>query len=395
MTVASGEAPTAVPRKVGSRRARSARHDTISVSKWAGGVAAHGAIGDQGPVGSSNPLGVVIITRNQVWNVRRLVESVLRDTRGIPGTEIVLVDSASTDGTAEIAAEYPIRVVRLRGDQHLGPAAGRYVGFSQVSGEFVLFLDGDTELYPGWLMEAITTISARPEVGAVAGREISLPLDAVDVDKPPTQVGPCLWREAPHGGGKAMYRRAALDEVGTFHPFLHSDEEPELCIRLRTAGYVVLRSSCPSIYEYEPQIERIGTLIGRWRRNLYLGAGESLRLHLGRSTFRLYLRERGFGIAPLAFAVLGVVASVLGVVLGSPVIPGIWCGALVVSFAGTAVRRRSLRRALHSVVLRLLIADGTLRGFVRGIPAPDRYPARLDVVRRGPEAEPQAGIQTK
>jgi glycosyltransferase involved in cell wall biosynthesis len=88
-------------------------------------------------------LSVVLISKNQEWNIARLVESVLKETDRLPAREIVLVDSASTDRTIEIAAQYPISVLRLCPKQRLTAAAGRYVGTKQTRGGLVLFLDGD------------------------------------------------------------------------------------------------------------------------------------------------------------------------------------------------------------------------------------------------------------
>jgi len=42
-----------------------------------------------------------------------------------------------------------------------------------------------------------------------------------------------------------MYRRAVLEEVGTFNPYLNSDEEPELGLRIRHAGYRILELDHP------------------------------------------------------------------------------------------------------------------------------------------------------
>ena len=63
-------------------------------------------------------LSVVLITRNQDWNIARLVQSVMNEAAGL-SYEIVLVDSASTDRTVEIALNYPIRIVRLDENQRL------------------------------------------------------------------------------------------------------------------------------------------------------------------------------------------------------------------------------------------------------------------------------------
>src|SRR5947207_107298 len=94
---------------------------------------------------------VVLITRNQAWNVGRLVKSVLSKASPFLSIEVTLVDSASTDPTVSLACAYPINVVVLDEDQRLSAAAGRYVGYQQSSSSarFVLFLDGDMELHDG------------------------------------------------------------------------------------------------------------------------------------------------------------------------------------------------------------------------------------------------------
>ena|SRR5713226_363525 len=91
-------------------------------------------------------LSVVLISKNQAWNISRLIESVLQATSSVPSKEIILVDSASTDETVERASRYPISILRLQPGQRLSPAIGRFVGYKQTQGEYVLFLDGDTEL---------------------------------------------------------------------------------------------------------------------------------------------------------------------------------------------------------------------------------------------------------
>src|SRR3989304_3121663 len=100
-------------------------------------------------------LSVVMISRNQEWNIARLVESALRSTADLESTEIVLVDSASSDRTVDFARPYPIRVLRLSPNQVLTPAAGRYVGYKHTDGDLVLFVDGDMEICVGWVQRAI------------------------------------------------------------------------------------------------------------------------------------------------------------------------------------------------------------------------------------------------
>ena len=110
-------------------------------------------------------LSVVVITKNQAWNISRLLRSVEQAVRDLRSWEIILADSASTDGTAEIAMNFAaVQVVHLRSDQRLTPAAGRYVGFHHTEGDLVLYMDGDTELVPGWLRSAITVLQQNPNI---------------------------------------------------------------------------------------------------------------------------------------------------------------------------------------------------------------------------------------
>ena len=238
-------------------------------------------------------LSVVLISKNQEWNIARLVESVLRETDPLPAREIVLVDSASTDRTTEIAARYPIAVLKLYPEQRLTAAAGRYVGYKRTTGDLVLFLDGDMELCEGWLDQALGVMHSRPDVAVVCGRVIDRPsalqtptvehLEALDTDAAGIDVR--------HGGGAAMYRRSVLERVGTFNPYLYSDEEPELCLRIRHAGYRVLRLPRPIVFHYSAPADAFSTLLGRRSRNLWLGYGQNIR-YLSAQSAALAVSER-------------------------------------------------------------------------------------------------------
>lgn len=329
-------------------------------------------------------LAAVLISKDQAWNVGRLIESVQAATSTLPevgGTRIVLVDSASTDGTIDVACRYPVRVVRLRPDQPLSPAAGRWVGSRHTDGELVLFLDGDMELCGGWLEHALDLLRSRPDAAGVTGRIVDVPKDGHAPPLAATDSRPVRAEPVTFAGGAALYRRRVLDEAGTFNPYLKSDEEPELCLRIRRAGYSIFRLDCPMVVHYSDDERSIVTLFRRWRRNLYLGAGQCIRYHVGDDLLWHYVKERGFGLAPALALLTGP--------LGAAALPatqrGRWwrvCAVLaMVVLAGDAYRKRSLYRTVHSLVLRALILDGTVRGFFAAPHDPATYPARLDVIR--------------
>ncbi|PYT38783.1 MAG: hypothetical protein DMG45_22345, partial [Acidobacteria bacterium] len=232
-------------------------------------------------------LSIVLITKNQAWNIPRLIGSVLQATSLFPSREIVLVDSNSTDETVKFASRYPINVVRLRPGQRLSPAAGRYIGYKRTRGEFVLFLDGDMELLQGWLGQALQVMREISKAGVMlSSRVIELPPSGASVPPSPAPITHgAIPKEVSRVsfvvGGAALYRRSVLEQVGTFNPFLYSDEEPELYLRIRHAGYRVLQLDFPIVRHYSQPQETPSALLGRRKRNFLLGVGQCIRYHMG------------------------------------------------------------------------------------------------------------------
>jgi glycosyltransferase involved in cell wall biosynthesis len=324
---------------------------------------------------------VVLISKNQEWNIARLIESVLRETEHIPGREVVLVDSASTDRTVDIARQYPVNIIRLHPGQHLSSHAGRYTGYRHSTGDFILFLDGDMELYPGWLEKALHVFHTNPTIAMVTGQRIDLLKTATDADKPPLEDRGEAWVEVDHGGGAAMYRRAVLDEVGPFNPYFYSDGEPELCIRIRYRGYNVVQLHHIIDYHYSEPEWALHNLVGRWKRNMYQGYGQGIRYHLGNETFWPYLRERGFGCVPMIALAIGLFSLAWSATTRRWLWFRLWVGLLVAAIAAHAYRERSIYQTTAALLNRILVIDGTIRGFLHPPLPPDSYQPQIDIVK--------------
>ena len=342
-------------------------------------------------------LSVVVITKNQVWNVDRLVGSVLRELEAVTAAEILLVDSGSEDGTPERAAQHPIGVVRLLPDQPLTAALGRYVGGRETTGELVLFLDGDMELCPGWLDRALRTMGERPDVAAVAGTVVDVPVDTPGTTGHWPEEVVDAWRRAPvpreitNTGGAALHRRSVLEATGSFHPSLRSEEEPELCLRIRDAGHTVLHLDTPIALHYSTPARTVATLLARRRRRLYEGMGQVLRHHVGTPLGRTYLRERGYGVVPGLGLVAGAGALATGIGARRWWPFALWATALSSTVGIHAARRRSVGDAMFSLVQRACIVEGTIRGFLTEPAPPGAHPARFEVVQRIPIGAPSQG----
>ncbi|NJO08028.1 MAG: glycosyltransferase [Chloroflexaceae bacterium] len=327
-------------------------------------------------------LSVVMITKNQEWNIARLIESVLAETATLDTKEIILVDSASTDETVERASRYPIRIVRLHTDQRLTAAAGRYTGYRYTQGNFVLFLDGDMELYPGWIDKALPIIQNNPDIGVIVGHRIDLPKDAGEQDKPPlSQADSDSVTEIDHGGGAALYRRSVMEQVGTFNPYIYSDEEPELCIRIRHAGYRACRLEHTIVYHYTDPPEETSTLLLRRGRNLYIGYGQNIRFHLGTDILWPYIRERGFGCLPGLVLVTGLMVVAHALVTHKWVYVQRLFVLTLAAVLGDAYRRGNVQETFYSIIQRGIMLEGTIRGFLLPPMNPDQYPCHVDVVQ--------------
>jgi glycosyltransferase involved in cell wall biosynthesis len=187
-------------------------------------------------------LTVIVIGRNEEAYITDCLRSVLVAAAQAGDAEIVYVDSASTDRTAERARVLGVRVISLRPEWELSPSAGRYVGFHHTSGELVMFVDGDTVIEPDWLRNAIPWFD-RPEVSGVAGYFE----DMDDQGRPLPYVGKYseTVREMRELRGSGLYRRKAMEDVGTFNPYLVTDEEAELGLRLRRGGWKLLHLPFP------------------------------------------------------------------------------------------------------------------------------------------------------
>jgi glycosyltransferase involved in cell wall biosynthesis len=105
---------------------------------------------------------VIIPSYNRVHTIERAVNSVLAQTW--KSLEVLVIDSESTDGTAEILATYgdKIRVIRQKKE---GPGAARNAGIKVSKGEIISFLDSDDEWLPDKTERQVKLLQATESAG--------------------------------------------------------------------------------------------------------------------------------------------------------------------------------------------------------------------------------------
>jgi GT2 family glycosyltransferase len=157
---------------------------------------------------------------------------------------IVYVDSGSVDGSVEQAQALGAQVVALDMGQPFTAARARNAGLAALADdppEYVQFVDGDCIVEPGWIDAARSAMQRHPQAAVICGRrrerfpQVSVWNRLADAEWN-TPVGAALAC-----GGDALMRYQAVAEVGGYRADLIAGEEPELCLRLRRAGWQVWR----------------------------------------------------------------------------------------------------------------------------------------------------------
>lgn len=197
------------------------------------------------PEASGQRVGLVIIGRNEGERLVRSLRS-LSATRGAVVAAVVYVDSASTDGSVARAREAGAIVVPLDVSIPFTAARARNEGWTALVRhdpelEFVQFIDGDCELDPDWLAAGLAFLAAHPEVAVVCGRR----RERFPGASPYNRLCDMEWNtpvgQAEACGGDSLMRMAALQAAGGFRSAMMAGEEPELCARLRAAGWRIWR----------------------------------------------------------------------------------------------------------------------------------------------------------
>lgn len=195
---------------------------------------------------------IIVVT----WNGRRYLDDCLGAIASQEGvsSETILVDNASTDGTAEyVRATFPwVRIVSLPDNR--GFAGGNNAGAREAAGSLLAFLNNDTRADPGWLRALRAGIDTDARFALVTSRIVYMH-DPDTLDS--AGDGVLRWGGAfkrHHGapaataaesrevfgvcGAACMMPKAVFDELGGFdEDFFASHEDVDLSYRARLRGY--------------------------------------------------------------------------------------------------------------------------------------------------------------
>ncbi len=268
-------------------------------------------------------LGIVAIARNEGERLIRCLGSCCGT-----GLAVVYVDSGSTDGSVERARAMGAEVVELDLSTPFTHARARNVGFERLEQiapgiEMVQFVDGDCEIAAGWLATGMSILDARPDVGVVAGRRRERYPEATLYNRLADLEWDTPLGEVSAVGGDAMVRTSVFHATGGYDPTLINGEDPDFYLRIRRAGWKILRVDA-EMTVHDMAMTQFGQW---WRRSVRTGYGyaEGAIRH-GAGPERYRVREtRGIAFWGLAMPAISAVAawptwglSLLAPVLGYP-----------------------------------------------------------------------------
>ncbi|MBI5837836.1 MAG: glycosyltransferase family 2 protein [Candidatus Eisenbacteria bacterium] len=295
-------------------------------------------------------LAAVVVARNEAVRLPATLAALGRALEGVPGAARLVVDAGSTDGTAQCARAHGWPVLRLDPAGATCPGAAREAARRHAGAARLLYVDADVRVEPGFVREAAALLDRDPGLAGVGG---ALRFDE-GAGAPPAWCGPP--RAARMLAALAMYRASALESAGGFVPWLESEEDADIGLRITRAGSRLAVISPGGVHVSGPR-GGLRETFRRYRAGLYFGQGRVLRLRWGGALFAATVARQ----APYL--------GVLGLWLGAGV--AAWftraagpclAVALCVAWLAVAVRKRSLVSGSVSLVTWHVMAWGLLAG---------------------------------
>lgn len=313
---------------------------------------------------------ILVKALNEEQHIEACLLSAIAALATMPGLtgEVLLADSVSTDRTVEVAASLGVRIVQFDRAADRSCGATLQLGYQYALGRYLYVLDGDMQLVPDFLPRAYAYLQEHPAVAGVGGKLIDTHVrTAADQQRTVYYDKLQAEQEVRSLGGGGLYRRAAIDRVGYLaNRWLPAFEEAELGVRLRAAGYRLVRIGEPAVRHSGHAETSLQMLLRLWRNGRIKASGMFLRSALGHPWFAESARACWFVFAaPALYAIAGVAA--LGIALAG----GAWPAMIATPFFfwGCALgmlawRKRSLGLGLLSVLSWHVYALGALRGFI-------------------------------
>lgn len=189
---------------------------------------------------------IIIACYNQQEFVRESVHSAL--SQGHQSKEVIVVDDASPDGTAEILRTFGDSIILARMAHNQGAGAARNHGASLAKGKYLVFLDGDDVLMP-WALETYSRLICAGSPAIILGqanvchgdiprlRDDDCPREIRFVEYPRFLVKDRPW---VYNTSTLVVERAAFGATDGWSPDIFYQDIQDFLNKLGTAGKTIL-----------------------------------------------------------------------------------------------------------------------------------------------------------
>jgi GT2 family glycosyltransferase len=212
---------------------------------------------------------IITINFNQLHHTLALLQSLRNLT--YPKFEVIVVDNASVKNpTSEIEAQYP-EVTVIASAMNLGFAGGNNLGVKAASGKYILFLNNDTEVDPGFLEPLVALFESNPNAGAASSKILYHNSGHIIQYAGSTAMDPLTgrnkrigYKEKDNGqhdtlretelahGCSMMVPRRVIDEVGMMPElFFLYYEEIDWCESIKRGGYKIYYVPASRVFHKE------------------------------------------------------------------------------------------------------------------------------------------------
>lgn len=229
---------------------------------------------------------IIMLNRNGKHNLEILMKS-FHERKFYDNFEIICVDNASIDDSLTYleswGGEFPIKIIRNQ--ENMSFSAANNLGVQSASGEYLLFLNNDTEVTDGWLDELLIAMHNAEKPGAIGAKLIypKIPEGTINAGKsyriqhngiafrddlrekayfvqpynmgngqPDVDFGKELVERVCVTAAVLLVSRTAFEAVDGFdEKYIYGYEDVDLCLKLSKAGYK--NYYCPNclVYHYE------------------------------------------------------------------------------------------------------------------------------------------------
>ncbi len=213
-------------------------------------------------------ISVIILCYNKIEYTIKCLNTLFRQT-SYPNFEVIVLDNASADDTPAYLEAYGSKIKFARSDSNLGFVGGNNAAFQLVEGEYIVFLNNDTEVLPLWLTNLYNTFLVHPDAGAV-GSMLIYPDGKLQEaggiifnnatgwnfgrNGDPGDPKYSFLREVDYcSGASLMVRSELFNRLGKFDMrfFPAYFEDTDLCFGIRKLGYKVYYCPYSRVIHYE------------------------------------------------------------------------------------------------------------------------------------------------